>query len=369
MCNNFLWVRIPDSPELDFSDVMSYSDYYPFGAPMSERTWSANYRYGFNGKEKDSEVQGAGNSYDFGSRMYDGRLGKWLTLDPLTRQFPYNSPYQYAANSPLLMIDRDGSENIIYLIYIAPSHNEKPRLSLKDIRQIKKDAEKKIEMMALKTKVVIFESKEPFNPANIDEHDTFLLIGDASDCKEYWDKNIQGKQNVKPSGRTVHFMGVDSKHIVQDLDCIETAAEAFGIDNPEFSSSPANGEGGLGAIVASDRLKTYAGEIKQSISKTGALVALHVSYGHNSNTSHRSSVPLAQTGCEIKEMLNPSTLGCVDEFGASMDRNIKPMSYDAIFFESSMDKTFYSKIQDRFGIEVAKDNYETNKNRHQEDKK
>jgi hypothetical protein len=35
-----------------------------------------DYRYGFNGMEKDDEVKnGKGNSYDFGARMYDSRLG------------------------------------------------------------------------------------------------------------------------------------------------------------------------------------------------------------------------------------------------------------------------------------------------------
>ncbi len=31
------------------------------------------YRYGFNGMEKDDEISGSGNSYDFGARTYDPR--------------------------------------------------------------------------------------------------------------------------------------------------------------------------------------------------------------------------------------------------------------------------------------------------------
>jgi RHS repeat-associated protein len=42
------------------------------------------YHYGFNGKENDNEVKDAGNQLDFGLRIYDPRVGRWLSLDPLT---------------------------------------------------------------------------------------------------------------------------------------------------------------------------------------------------------------------------------------------------------------------------------------------
>lgn len=45
---------------------------YPFGSLVPNRHGSSgSYRYGFNGKEKDDEIKGEGNSIDFGSRMYD----------------------------------------------------------------------------------------------------------------------------------------------------------------------------------------------------------------------------------------------------------------------------------------------------------
>jgi RHS repeat-associated protein len=66
------------------------------------------YLYGFNGQEKDNEIDGSGNSYDFGARMYDARLGRWLSVDPYTGKYPAASPYHYAANSPIMMIDPNG---------------------------------------------------------------------------------------------------------------------------------------------------------------------------------------------------------------------------------------------------------------------
>ncbi|RUT67930.1 hypothetical protein D0817_23645, partial [Flavobacterium cupreum] len=48
-------------------DVVSYSDYYPFGMLVPNRhADTEEYRYGFNGKELDNELKGEGNSYDYG---------------------------------------------------------------------------------------------------------------------------------------------------------------------------------------------------------------------------------------------------------------------------------------------------------------
>ena len=55
------------------------------------------YRFGFNGKEQDSEVAGNGNSYDYGFRIYNPRIGKFLSVDPLTSSYPWYTPYQFAA--------------------------------------------------------------------------------------------------------------------------------------------------------------------------------------------------------------------------------------------------------------------------------
>lgn len=63
-------------------------------------------RYGFNGKEKDDEhSQG---KYNFGARIYDGRLGRWLKLDLLHKNYPSLSPYNFVSNNPIIYIDPDG---------------------------------------------------------------------------------------------------------------------------------------------------------------------------------------------------------------------------------------------------------------------
>jgi len=91
------------------ADIISSTDYAVFGAPLNNRTFSSpSYRYGFNGKEKDDEVKGSGNSLDYGARIYDPRLGRWLAVDPLAVKYPFASPYNFALNTPIQAKDPDG---------------------------------------------------------------------------------------------------------------------------------------------------------------------------------------------------------------------------------------------------------------------
>jgi len=79
---------------------------------MPGRSYAAQsgYRYGFNGKENDSEVKGEGNQQDYGMRIYDPRLGRFLSMDPISEEYPELAPYQFASNRPIDGIDIDGME-------------------------------------------------------------------------------------------------------------------------------------------------------------------------------------------------------------------------------------------------------------------
>jgi len=94
--------------------VESYNNYFPFGMLMPGRNgFSEGYRYGFNGKEMDNDMRGGtGATYDYGFRIYDSRIAKFLSVDPLTKEYPWYTPYQFAGNSPIFFIDLDGLEPI-----------------------------------------------------------------------------------------------------------------------------------------------------------------------------------------------------------------------------------------------------------------
>jgi len=95
------------------AEIVSANDYYPFGMMMPGRKYSVantQYRYGFNGKELDKEVA-ATTTYDYGFRIYSPALGRFLSVDPLAKSYPWYTPYQFAGNKPINSIDVDGLED------------------------------------------------------------------------------------------------------------------------------------------------------------------------------------------------------------------------------------------------------------------
>jgi RHS repeat-associated protein len=70
---------------------------------------SEDYEFGFNGMMKDNEVNGNNNSYTSMFRQYDPRIGRWLSIDPLFRNFPWQSPYVAFDNNPIYYKDPLGA--------------------------------------------------------------------------------------------------------------------------------------------------------------------------------------------------------------------------------------------------------------------
>ncbi|MCB9427135.1 MAG: RHS repeat-associated core domain-containing protein [Flavobacteriales bacterium] len=82
-------------------DQTDYSDYYPFGEKLPMRNMFSKYRYAFQGQELDPET----GMEAFQLRLWDGRIGRWLTTDPYGQ---YHSPYLGMGNDPVNGIDPDG---------------------------------------------------------------------------------------------------------------------------------------------------------------------------------------------------------------------------------------------------------------------
>lgn len=125
------------TPVTYLPDVINAQDYYGFGMIQPTRqftvTNASKYRYGFNGKENDNDVkldasnnEIAGGEQDYGMRIYDPRVGKFLSLDPLQKQFPFYSPFQYSGNSPIVAVDLDGLEPV--LVHDLSNLSSRPKL-------------------------------------------------------------------------------------------------------------------------------------------------------------------------------------------------------------------------------------------------
>jgi RHS repeat-associated protein len=95
-------------------DVVSATDYYPFGSIMPGRSFNTgNYRYGFQGQEMDNEIKGVGNSINYKYRMHDPRLGRFFAVDPLAPKYPHNSPYTFSENRVIDAIELEGAEKFL----------------------------------------------------------------------------------------------------------------------------------------------------------------------------------------------------------------------------------------------------------------
>jgi RHS repeat-associated protein len=93
--------------------IRTCSDYSPFGVELDGRTVSGGYRYGFQNQERDVEIKVDGNSLNFEFRMHDPRLGRFFAIDPLTKDYPWNSPYTFSENVLIHGVELEGLELVV----------------------------------------------------------------------------------------------------------------------------------------------------------------------------------------------------------------------------------------------------------------
>lgn len=111
-------VVVSDRKEPDnTAEVLTFSNYYPFGMQQPGRTGESNpeneiYRYGFQGQEKDDEIKGVGNSVNYTFRMHDPRIGRFFSIDPLASSYAHNSPYAFSENRVIDGVELEGLEYV-----------------------------------------------------------------------------------------------------------------------------------------------------------------------------------------------------------------------------------------------------------------
>ena len=104
-----------DNPEQNANvSILQESHYYPFGMEMTgewQNTSKHDYNYLYNGKELHKDF-----SFDmaaYGARFYDPSIGRFTSVDPMTEERNWLSPYNYVQNNPINRIDPDGAFDII----------------------------------------------------------------------------------------------------------------------------------------------------------------------------------------------------------------------------------------------------------------
>jgi RHS repeat-associated protein len=80
----------------------------------------ASYFYYAHGPLARKEIgDTSGDCYDFGARMYNPRLGRWMSCDPYSKKYPHASPFAFSLNTPIGAKDPDGK----VVIFINGMHN------------------------------------------------------------------------------------------------------------------------------------------------------------------------------------------------------------------------------------------------------
>ncbi|WP_306639615.1 RHS repeat-associated core domain-containing protein [Sanyastnella coralliicola] len=114
-------------------DLQAIANHYPFGMQMPSRGFSGDdFRYGFQGQEEDEEFLGGAASYKY--RVYDSRIGRFLSLDPLAPNYPHNSPYTFSENVVINSIELEGLEKVyVYNVWYDGEGNKHKKLSHEEI--------------------------------------------------------------------------------------------------------------------------------------------------------------------------------------------------------------------------------------------
>lgn len=190
--------------------------------------------------------------------MYDPQIGRWQSMDLLAEKYPALTPYMYAFDNPMLFVDPDGRDNVVYLYAADESATRK------QLKTIAKQATANFKEMGLKTTVEVFKGKwDAKSYGKLDKKDALAVVGERNNVI----KTVSGVN--EQAGKEIAGFGF--------------------IGNPERSQNP-RGKTDVASeqniiAVGTEATKDFAKQVKSTFEEAAAFLVNHGA-GHNSNMQH-----------------------------------------------------------------------------------
>ena len=162
---------------------------------------STAYRYGFQGQEKDDELKGEGNSLNYTFRMHDPRVGRFFAVDPLTKDYPWYTPYSFSGNKVIHAVELEGLEEHEANFDRQTDH----MLATRNIQYQKGDLKKGGKIMAVGSAVVLLVVADFYFTGGQVTQQTFRVFGFASSAYALGD--LSAAMNTSEKAREARAKG------------------------------------------------------------------------------------------------------------------------------------------------------------------
>jgi RHS repeat-associated protein len=259
--------------------MVEENHYYPGGLAMagiSDKALKSQYaqnKYRYNGKELQNQEFSDGSGleeYDYGARFQDPQLMVWHNIDPHADKYVSKSPYVYAFDNPLVFVDPNGMDNVIYL------YGADKSVTNKQLKDIAKAATSNFAKQGLKTKVQVFKGTFDSKAyGKLDKTDAVAVIGNK-------DNVIKAVSSFNPEqGKTLASDGFGSNGKT------DLGVQPEDSQNPRHT--PSGGSDDNIIAIGTEATKTFAGAANSSF-EDGAAFLIDHGAGHLSNLNHAGSI-------------------------------------------------------------------------------
>ncbi len=105
------------NPQTQVLEIIDENNYYPFG--LKHKGYNdyiaTNNKYKYQGQERQDELGLDWDSFKY--RNYDPAIGRFMSLDPLSEDYSYQSPYAFCENTPIAFRELEGLEKVLAIFY------------------------------------------------------------------------------------------------------------------------------------------------------------------------------------------------------------------------------------------------------------